>query len=59
MLDGEKHVGDVAYLTFVVPKTAGAYTISLAGDPENFYDNDMKDVPVSCASGTVTVTAKS
>lgn len=59
--DGEKADntnGDIAYLTFVVPKDAGDYTISLTGDPNNFYDNDLKNVPVSFAGGTVTVNAK-
>ena len=56
--DADKTNGDIAYLTFVVPKTAGDYAVSITGDPASFYDNDLKDVPVSFASGTVTVNAK-
>jgi len=50
--------GDVVLLTFTVPKTAGEYKISLGGDPQSFYDNELKDVPVSFADGGITVTAK-
>lgn len=50
--------GDIALLTFAVPKAAGEYKISLSGDPKSFYDNDLKDVPVFFADGGITVTAK-
>ena len=59
--DGEKADktnGDIAYLTFTTPQAAGDYTISVSGDAGNFYDNDLKDVPVSFVSGAVTVNAK-
>lgn len=50
--------GDIAYLTFIAPKTPGDYAITLTADAENVYDNDLKNVPVTFANGTVTVNAK-
>ena len=56
--DADTSNGDIALLTFELPKNAGEYKISLGGDPQSFYDNELKDVPVSFVDGGITVTAK-
>ena len=53
--DADSTSGTIAYLTFSVPKEAGSYSISLSGDPGNFYDNDLNDVAVSFVEGFITV----
>ena len=55
-IEAENSNGTLVNLTFTAPKTAGEYKISVTGDPGNFFDNDMKDIPVSFVAGTITVT---
>ena len=49
--------GTLVYLTFKIADnaTAGEYAISITGDPSDFYNKDMEDVPVIFIGGKLTV----